>query len=63
MIINYSILIYNYKNILYFLLGNLIAGFYSAFVLIGNHEREHRYGKQIKHSFIDHQIVTSRNYR
>ena len=63
MTINYSILFYNYENILYFLLGNLIAGLYSAFVLIGNHEREHRYDDQIKHSFIDHQIVSSRNYR
>ena len=41
--INYAILCYNYQNLLYFLIGNLIGGFYSALVLIGNHEREHRY--------------------
>lgn len=37
--INYMIIFYNYQNLLYFVLGNLIGGFYSAFVLIGNHER------------------------
>lgn len=60
--INYMIIFYNYDNLLYFLLGNLIGGFYSAFVLIGNHERELRYDEKIKHNFIDHQIVTCRNY-
>jgi hypothetical protein len=43
MIIHYCIILYNYENLLYFLIGNLVAGFYSAFVLIGNHEKEHRY--------------------
>ncbi len=61
-IVNYMIIFYNYDNLLYFLLGNLFGGFYSAFVLIGNHEREVRYDENIKHSFIDHQIITSRNY-
>ncbi len=37
--INYIIIFYNYQNLLYFLIGNLIGGFYSAFVLIGNHEK------------------------
>lgn len=37
--INYFIIFYNYQNLPYFLLGNLLGGFYSAFVLIGNHER------------------------
>lgn len=60
--INYMIVFYNYQNLLYFVLGNLIGGFYSAFVLIGNHEREHAYKGQINHSFIDHQVVTCRNY-
>jgi len=41
--INYAIIFYNYQNLLYFGLGNLLGGFYSAFVLIGNHEREHKY--------------------
>ncbi len=62
MIIHYSIILYNYENLLYFLIGNFLAGFYSAFVLIGNHEREHRYNEQIKHSFIEHQVITCRNY-
>ncbi len=38
-IVNYSVLFAFRENILYFLIGQLIAGFYSAFVLIGNHER------------------------
>lgn len=37
--INYAIIFYNYENLPYFLIGNLLGGFYSAFVLIGNHER------------------------
>lgn len=61
-VINYTIIFYFYENLMYFLIGNLIAGFYSAIVLIGNHEREKRYPEQIDVSFIDHQIITSRNY-
>jgi len=60
--INYFIIFYNYQNLLYFTLGNLLGGFYSAFVLIGNHEREHSYNEKIQHNFIDHQIITCRNY-
>ena len=41
--INYAVLFYCRENFIYFILGELIAGFYSAFVLIGNHEREKRY--------------------
>lgn len=36
---NYILLFYCRKNIIYFILGELIAGFFSANVLIGNHER------------------------
>lgn len=39
-----------------------MAGFYSAFVLIGNHEKEHRYNEKIKSSFFEHQLITCRNY-
>jgi fatty acid desaturase len=60
--INYMIIFYNYQNLVYFLVGNLVGGLYSAFVLVGNHEREVRYDEKIKHSFVDHQIVTCRNY-
>lgn len=40
-LINYCFL-FTSGNILNFVIGHLIGGFYSAFVLIGNHEREHR---------------------
>jgi hypothetical protein len=41
MIINY-LLIYRQK-IIYFIVALLIGGFYSANLLLGNHEREKRY--------------------
>ena len=41
--LNYALLIYCRKNLIYFFLGELIAGFFSANILIGNHEREKRY--------------------
>ena len=59
---NYLVLFYFYDNLLYFVLGGLIGGFFSAFVLIGNHEREKRYKDTIDSSFIDHQVITCRNY-
>lgn len=61
--LNYCLLIYCHKNLIYFVVGELIAGFYSAFVLIGNHEREKRYPEKVEASFMDHQIITCRNYR
>jgi fatty acid desaturase len=46
-----------------FVVGLLIAGFYSAIVLIGNHERETRIEAKLdKSTFVDHQISTCRNY-
>ena len=46
-----------------FLVGMLIGGFYSAFVLIGNHERETRISTHLEgQTFADHQITTCRNY-
>lgn len=62
-LLNYALLFYCRENFIYFILGELIAGFYSAFVLIGNHEREKRYPEKIEASFMDHQIITCRNYR
>lgn len=44
------------------MLGQLLGGFYAAFVLIGNHEREKRYAEKPDVPYIDHQILTSRNY-
>ena len=41
--LNYSLIFYCHQNIIYFVLGELLAGFFSANVLIGNHEREKRY--------------------
>lgn len=49
-------------NIVYFILGELIAGFYSAVILIGNHEKEIRFAENPKMDFIDHQVKTCRNY-
>ena len=50
------------QRLIYFLVGTLIAGFYSANILLGNHEREKRFNFEIKDDFIDHQISTTRNY-
>jgi fatty acid desaturase len=60
MIVNYWVL--SFANIWLFVIGELIGGFYSAFVLIGNHEREHKFPSTVKMTFIDHQIITCRNY-
>lgn len=60
---NYACLYYFRANFIYWVIGELIAGFYSAFVLIGNHEKEMRFKENPKMSFIDHQIGTCRNYR
>jgi acyl-lipid Delta6-acetylenase / acyl-lipid (9-3)-desaturase len=61
--VNYSFLAFWHHNILNWLIGQLLGGFYAAFVLIGNHEREKRYAEKPDVPFIDHQIITSRNYR
>ena len=62
-IFNYACLAFWYENILNWVIAQLLSAFYSAYVLIGNHEREKRYAKKPDVSFIDHQIQTSRNYR
>lgn len=41
--LNYALLLYCRKNLIYFIIGELLVGFFSANVLIGNHEREKRY--------------------
>jgi fatty acid desaturase len=56
-------LAYWYHNFLNWLIAELISGFYSAFVLIGNHEKEKTYPEKPDVPFIDHQIITSRNYK
>jgi acyl-lipid Delta6-acetylenase / acyl-lipid (9-3)-desaturase len=60
--INYASLYFIRANFLYFIIGSLIAGFYSAYVLIGNHEREIRFADNPQMPYIDHQIATCRNY-
>lgn len=62
-LLNYACLLFWSHNIFNWLIGELIAGFYAAFVLIGNHEREKRYADKPDVPFIDHQILTCRNYR
>jgi fatty acid desaturase len=62
-ITNYTFLFYSAQYVS-FLVGLMIAGFYSANVLIGNHERETRIeGRLDKSTFMDHQISTCRNYQ
>lgn len=61
--LNYSLIFYCRQNLIYFILGQLLAGFFSANVLIGNHEREKRYNEKINANFFEHQIITCRNYR
>ena len=60
--VNYVVLFYFYENLPYFIIGGLIGGMFSAFVLVGNHEREKRYKSKIDVSFIEHQVNTSRDY-
>lgn len=50
------------QKIAYFVIGILIGGFYSANLLLGNHEREKRYNHEIKDDFIEHQVITCRNF-
>jgi fatty acid desaturase len=45
------------------MLGELVAGYFTANVLLGNHEREKRHHGKIQVSFIDHQLLSARNYR
>lgn len=60
MAINYYFI--SRQRLIYFFVGILIGGFYSANILLGNHEREKRYNNQIADDFIEHQIITCRNY-
>lgn len=60
---NYGCLVYWHHNLINWVIAELISGFYSAFVLIGNHEREKTYAEKPDVPYIDHQIITSRNYR
>lgn len=61
LIVNYWFL--SFANLYLFVIGELIFGFYSAFVLIGNHEREHKFPSAVKMTFLDHQIISCRNYK
>lgn len=61
LIVNYWML--SFATIWVFIVGELIGGFYSAFVLIGNHEREIRFPGTVKLTFLEHQIISCRNYK
>ena len=60
LLVNYWFL--SFQSIWMFVVGVMIGGFYSAFVLIGNHEREVRFPGTVKLTFMEHQITTCRNY-
>lgn len=61
-ITNYACLYVFRENLIWWVVGQLIAGFFSAVILVGNHENEVRYKENPQMSFIDHQIKTSRDY-
>lgn len=61
LIINYWLL--SFQTPWIFIVGFMIGGLYSAFVLIGNHEREIKFPSTVKLDFIDHQIISCRNYK
>lgn len=44
------------------LVGNLVAGFIGANILVGNHEKERKYEVHIELPFFEHQIESTRNY-
>lgn len=60
LIVNYWIL--SFSSLWMFFVGELVGGFYSAFVLIGNHEREEKFPGTVNLTFLDHQITSCRNY-
>lgn len=45
------------------ILANLISGFLTAVVLVGNHENEKIFNKNCELDFIEHQIAATRNYK
>ncbi|CAD8118208.1 unnamed protein product [Paramecium sonneborni] len=57
----HQLIVFQQKIWIYFI-AQYIAGFFSACILIGNHEREYKFFNKIDKPFIEHQIITSRNY-
>ncbi|KRX05652.1 Cytochrome b5-like heme/steroid binding domain [Pseudocohnilembus persalinus] len=53
---------YFQQNIIIFLLAQYVAGFFSAHILIGNHEKEKNFEGKHGLDFIRHQLVTARDY-
>lgn len=48
---------------MYLLVGVLIGGFYSSFVVLGNHEQEKRFRLTTgADGFLNHQMETCKNY-
>lgn len=60
MTINYYLI--SRQKLIYFVLGVMAGGFYSANLLLANHEREKRYNNEVRDEFIEHQLVTCRNF-
>ncbi|KAL4508259.1 hypothetical protein ABPG72_003563 [Tetrahymena utriculariae] len=55
------VLLFN-QNFYIVILSELIAGFFSASILVGNHENEMKFERRITLPFFEHQIAASRNY-
>jgi hypothetical protein len=49
-------------SVLVYLIAQLVAGFFSASILIGNHEKERKFSKRVDVDFFEHQISTSKDY-
>lgn len=62
MAIRYGSLYLGRANFFYYLVATLVGGFYSAMVLVGNHERETKFDGKTPDSFVDHQLMVCRNY-
>jgi fatty acid desaturase len=50
------------KNSIYFLIGELIIGFFATFIFLGNHEDLKKYPDSVKESFLNHQLFSCKNY-
>ena len=55
------LLVFN-SNWYCFIISELLAGFFCASILIGNHENERKFENKIDLEFFEHQIAATRNY-
>jgi fatty acid desaturase len=51
-----------HQSLTVIIIANLISGFFTAVVLVGNHEKEKIFTDRIGMPFLEHQIIASRNY-